>query len=214
MTPLFATVCFDVDSTLVSIEGIDEIAEGSEEIAALTDAAMSGRIPIDEVYERRLEIVRPDAARIEALGRRYVESIVPGAESLIARLRSDRVAVRLITAGIEQAILPLAAHLGVPAGFVHAVPLRFDSVGSYAGYDQSAPTARPGGKAVVIRNIRSRNKGPVAFVGDGVTDLETAPFVDRFIGFGGVVARDAVRGSAPHYVETFEQLVPLLYGEE
>ncbi len=213
MKPAFSTVCFDVDSTVVTIEGIDVLAANNEEIVRLTGAAMSGEIPLDEVYKRRLEIVKPDRGSVEALGRQYVESITPGAETLIRRLIEDRVAVRLVTAGIEQAILPLATALGIPHHFVHAVPLQFDDAGNYAGYDDSASTSRQGGKEIVIRNIRSRNKGRIAFIGDGVTDLETDPVVDLFIGFGGVVSRPRVREVARHFVESFEELLPILYEE-
>lgn len=211
MKPRFQTVCLDVDSTLVTIEGIDVLGRDNAEIERLTEAAMDGRIPIDEVYAKRLELVSPDREAIEELGRTYCESMTRGAADLVRMLMADRVAVRLVTAGIEQAILPLAASLGIPRHFVHAVPLRFDAEGRYAGYDQSAPTARQGGKAIVIRDVRSRNKGNIAFIGDGVTDLETAGVVDLFIGFGGVVARDAVRENASHFVESFEALIPLLY---
>lgn len=211
MRPAFATVCFDVDSTVVTIEGIDVLAGNNEEIVRLTGAAMSGEIPLDEVYGRRLEIVRPDRAAIDALARHYIDSITPGAEQLIHRLIEDRVAVRLVTAGIEQAILPLATTLGIPHHYVHAVPLHFDPEGNYSDYDHTAPTARQGGKEIVVRNIRSRNKGRIAFVGDGVTDLETDPVVDLFVGFGGVVSRPRVRDTARLFVESFEELLPVLY---
>lgn len=211
MRPRYATVCFDVDSTLVTIEGIDVLARGSDDVVRLTEAAMSGEIPLDEVYGRRLEIVRPGLQDVESLGRQYVRTLTPGAAELVRRLLGDGVVVRLVTAGIEQAVLPLASALGIPDRFVHAVPLRFDGSGRYAGYDESAPTARQGGKQIVIRNIRARNKGRIAFVGDGVTDLETEPVVDAFIGFGGVVSRPSVRTRATRFVDSFDQLVPLLY---
>src|SRR4029077_14365220 len=38
----YRIVFFDVDSTLVSIEGIDELARGNAEVARLTEAAMNG----------------------------------------------------------------------------------------------------------------------------------------------------------------------------
>lgn len=214
MKPRYATVCFDVDSTLVSIEGIDVLAGDHPEIAQLTEAAMNGEIPIDQVYRRRLEIIEPSLTEIRALGRRYVDSLLPGAESLIARLRADHVTVRLVTGGIEQAVLPLAERLQISPTFVHAVPLQFDEDGIYRGFDMAAPTARPLGKAVVVRNIRSRNKGSIAFVGDGVTDLDTLSVVDAFIGFGGVVAREAVRQRAAHFVKSFTELATLLYEDD
>jgi phosphoserine phosphatase len=76
---------------------------------------MNGEVPLDEVYARRLEIIRPSRAEVEALGERYVESLVPGAEETIAALRSAGADVHLVTAGIAQAIAPLAVRLGIAA---------------------------------------------------------------------------------------------------
>ena len=50
--PKFRTVIFDCDSTLSAIEGIDELAvDCREDVERLTDAAMRGRIPLEEVSE-------------------------------------------------------------------------------------------------------------------------------------------------------------------
>src|SRR5690349_11355468 len=117
-------VFFDVDSTLVTIEGIDVLANGNPEIVRLTDAAMNGEIALDEVYARRLEIIRPTLADVEALGRRYVDSLIPGAAETIKTLQDAGVDVHLVTAGIAQAIAPLASHLNIAARAVHAVSLQ------------------------------------------------------------------------------------------
>ena len=159
---------------------------------------MNGEIPLDEVYGRRLEIIKPTRAAVEELGQKYIDSLVEGAEQTIARLKDTGVLVQLVTAGIAQAIAPLARHLGVPA---HAVSLRFDSEGNYAGYDRRSFLTRPGGKELVVRDVRARTKGKAAFVGDGVSDLEAKPAVDLFIGFGGVHTRPRVRQNADVFVE-------------
>ena len=57
--PKFDAVCFDCDS----IEGIDQLARRSgcdAKIASLTEAAMNGAIPLEAVYAKRLDLVRPD----------------------------------------------------------------------------------------------------------------------------------------------------------
>lgn len=199
--PRYRFVFFDVDSTLVTIEGIDVLAEGNPEIVRLTSAAMNGEIPLDQVYARRLEIIRPTREDIDALGRRYVASLVDGAAETIAALQSAGVDVHLVTAGIAQAIAPLAESLHVPPRAVHAVALRFDEAGSYVDFDRRSLLARPGGKELVVRAIMTRAKGRAAFVGDGVSDLETKPAVDLFIGFGGVAVRDRVRDEADAFVK-------------
>lgn len=199
-TASFRFVFFDVDSTLVTIEGIDELADGNPEIARLTEAAMNGDIPLDQVYGRRLEIIRPTRERVEKLGEQYKASLVTGAQETMRSLREAGVTVHLVTAGVEQAILPLARHLGLDDRVVHAVRLEFDEGGAYRDFDRRSFLARPGGKELVVRDARARSKGRAAFVGDGVSDLEARPAVDLFIGFGGVAVRQRVKENADVYV--------------
>jgi phosphoserine phosphatase len=189
---------FDVDSTLVTIEGIDVLADGNPEIAKLTEAAMNGEIPLDQVYARRLELIQPSKDRVEQLGATYAASLVDGAQETIATLQDSGVIVHLVTAGIEQAILPLANALHVKT--VHAVKLSFDAKGDYKDFDRRSFLTRPSGKEVVVRDIRARSHGKAAFIGDGVSDLEAKPAVDLYIGFGGVVVRPRVKENADLYV--------------
>lgn len=199
-TPPFRLVFFDVDSTLVTIEGIDVLAAGNPEISRLTDAAMNGDVPLDQVYARRLEIIRPSRQDIARLGDLYITSLVKNARETLDALRRSGVQVHLVTAGIEQAILPLAAHLELAPRAVHAVALRFDENGSYLDFDRRSFLTRPGGKEIVVRDVRARTHGRAAFVGDGVTDLEARSAVDLFVGFGGVCARPRVRDNADVFV--------------
>lgn len=210
MKSKYKFIFFDVDSTLVTIEGIDVLAAGNPEIVRLTEAAMNGEIPLDEVYGRRLEIIRPTRAAVDALGQQYVQSLVDGAEETIAALQSAGAVIHLVTAGIAQAIAPLAERLGVRN--VHAVPLEFDAEGNYVDFDRRCLLARAGGKELVVRNVLTRSKGNAAFVGDGVTDLETKPVVDLFVGFGGVHQRAKVKENAHVYVTepTLRAVLPYL----
>src|SRR5437773_12453956 len=100
----FGLVFFDVESTLVSIEGINVLAAGNPEVARLTEQAMNGEIALEEVYARRLKMIQPSLAAVESLAQQYLASMVPGAEDAIARLREAGVVMHLVTAGIEQAL--------------------------------------------------------------------------------------------------------------
>lgn len=210
---LYRLVFFDVDSTLAAIEGIDFLAGGNQEVIRLTEAAMNGEIPIDQVYGRRLELIRPGRTEIEQLAGEYRNRLVPGAIEVIAALQAAGAVVHLVTAGIEQAILPLAEKLGVRRSAVHAVRLEFDRDGNYAGYDERSFLTRNGGKAVVIRDVRARTHGRAALVGDGITDAEAADAVDLFIGFGGVTMRERVREIAGAWISepSLEGLLPILF---
>ncbi|HEV7919835.1 MAG TPA: HAD-IB family phosphatase [Thermoanaerobaculia bacterium] len=206
---LYKLVFFDVDSTLVTIEGIDVLAGGNEEIARLTAQAMNGEIPLDQVYARRLELIRPTRAAVEKLGATYIASLTVGAYDAIHTLREAGAQVHLVTAGIAQAISPLARHLGIPDRAVHAVPLQFEN-GQYRDFDRRSFLAKPGGKELVVRDVRARAHGKAAFIGDGVSDLEAKPAVDLFIGFGGVARRERVQQNADLYVERLADALPHL----
>ncbi len=208
--PRFRTVVFDCDSTLSAIEGIDELAAGHRaSIAALTESAMRGEVPLEAVYGARLALIRPDRAAIEALARQYIAAAVPGARDTVRGLMAHGVVVRIVSGGIRQAILPFAAWLGLADADVAAVELRFDGAGNYAGFDEASPLARSGGKRTVLEAWRRVVPGPVLMVGDGVTDLEARPAVDRFVAFAGVTDRPEVTGAADMVVHG-PSLLPIL----
>lgn len=199
-------IFFDCDSTLSTIEGIDELARarGSDVfrmVEELTNRAMNGEVPIHEVFGRRMEIIQPDRPTAETVARLYIEKVVPGAEEVISQLKSKGWTPVILSGGFAPLIRPLADHLGIR--HVEAVPLEFDSEGRYSGYGMEYPTTRNGGKPEIIRQWRDALlPEAVVMVGDGVSDLETRGEVDLFIGFGGVVRREAVRQSADAWIES------------
>lgn len=186
----------DCDSTLSTIEGIDELgrARGDEvfaQVVALTDAAMNGEIPISDVFPRRMEMIRPDRDLCEAIAAKYVETVVPGAAEMIQELKEHGWLPVILSGGFAPLIEPLAAVLGID--HVEAVPIYFNDDGSYRGYGEDYPTTRNLGKNEVIREWKKALLPQrVLMMGDGISDLETRPDVDLFIGFGGVVARPVV----------------------
>jgi phosphoserine phosphatase len=207
-------VVFDCDSTLTRIEGVDELArmQGREsEVAALTTAAMEGRMALEDVYARRLDRLRPDRAAVDRLGRRYVEELVPGAVATVAALQGRGIGVHIVSGGFLPAVLALARELGVMASQVHAVELQFASDGRYLGFDRASPLTRAGGKRAVCAELMQRF-GRCAAVGDGVTDLEMQEAGADFIGFGGVVVRENVRRQAARFVSApnLDAVLPLL----
>lgn len=206
----FGTVIFDCDSTLSTIEGIEEIArEHRAEIEAMTEEAMRGAIPLEEIYGRRLALVRPPRGRVLALGQRYLQTLVPGARETIAALQAEGIEVRIISGGLEPAILALARGLGIPENAVAAVDVYFDDDGGYAGFDEASPLAASGGKRTVIEAWRASMPRPVMLVGDGATDLEAQPVVDAFIAFAGVAFRPAVVAAADFTIRE-NSLAPVL----
>ena len=211
----FQRVIFDCDMTLVAVEGIDELARlkgQAEHIADLTRQAMDGIIPLEEVYAKRLELLRPTRAELDEVARIYRQTLTPQTAEVIAALQLAGVEVFIVSGGLKAAVLDLAEMLKIPAQNVHAVSVRLDELSGtwwdytrhqYTGnpnetYFAFAPTplAESNGKLAVVRNLASDGKRTM-MVGDGSTDLVTRDVVRLFVGFGGAERRATVaEGSA------------------
>jgi len=211
----FRSLVLDVDSTLSGIEGIDWLASLRDDtvarsISELTERAMRGELTLDSIYSERLALVRPTESEISVLGDEYVEAIAPGAEGAISDIKAAGVNVLLVSGGIREAILPLAARLEIPESNVHAVSVFFDAAGEYWGFDEMAPAAHQKGKRKIVEQLALER--PIIAVGDGMTDAEMAPAVDSFVAFTGFVSRDRVVAAAQRSVATFHELKGLVLG--
>jgi phosphoserine phosphatase len=209
----FASVILDVDSTLTSVEGIAWLAtrrgpDVTAAVDAMTNEAMTGALPLDAVYAKRLSLVRPSRADLSALAVAYSAGLVADAEETIVTLREAGVHLALVSGGLREAILPFAAELGFDPHDVHAVEVRFEPDGSYAGFDPTLPLARAGGKPRVARTLGLR--APVLAVGDGSTDAELKSCVDAFAAFTGVARRESVVALADFVLTRFADLPALV----
>jgi phosphoserine phosphatase len=216
--PPYALVVFDCDSTLSAIEGIDELAAAhGVDVRALTDRAMRGEIPLEEVYASRLDLIRPSRASVEAVGALYVERMLPHARDLVAAVRGVGKRCAIVSGGLEPAVSMLARAAGFDARDVFSVAMRHDPSGEYLGFDAGSPLARSGGKIELVRElVRESGFRPFALVGDGVTDLEAVEMADspgRFVAFGGVARRENVLARAAVKCERADlaALVPHLF---
>lgn len=209
----FASVILDVDSTLTSVEGIAWLAtrrgpDVTAAVDAMTVDAMTGALPLDAVYAKRLSLVRPSRADLLALSAAYSGGLVAGAADAIRALRIAGVRLVLVSGGLRDAIVPFAAELGFAPEDVHAVELRFETDGSYAGFDPAAPLACAGGKPRIARTLSLPAR--VLAVGDGSTDAELKPCVDAFAAFTGVAHRESVVAVADFVLTQFSDLPALV----
>jgi phosphoserine phosphatase len=207
-------ICFDCDSTLSAIEGVDELARAGgpdvfARVEAMTNDAMNGKLPVEAVFGRRLQLIQPTRANVEKVARQYVETIEPTAVATVRELTMRGWTALIISGGFRQAIQPLAAQLGINR--VEAVDLFFDASGNYTGYDEAYPTTRSGGKPEVIARLKAELKpSEVVMVGDGVSDLESKSQANRFIGFGRYVQRAAVQKDADAFIASLDELLRIL----
>jgi phosphoserine phosphatase len=99
----FKLVAFDMDSTLINIECVDEIAEAAgrkAEVAAITEAAMRGEIAdYKESLRRRMALLAgvPEAALHEVYARHL--QLNPGVETFVAACRAAGLKTLLVSGG-------------------------------------------------------------------------------------------------------------------
>lgn len=216
----YPVTVFDCDSTLSAVEGIDALPadpESQEAVAALTDAAMEGHLPLEDVYGRRLSLLNPTKGEIRNVKRKYKASAVPDAQAVIAALDHADTETWVISGGLLEPVTEFATWLGVHPDRVRAVGAQFDPLAGewwdgntdpqYAQHDQGHLTTTSG-KADVIRSAVS-GTGRRMLIGDGVSDLAASGEVDLFVAYAGVVARPAVIDVAPVVINC-KSIAPVL----
>ncbi|HEY8609436.1 MAG TPA: phosphoserine phosphatase SerB [Noviherbaspirillum sp.] len=117
----FGLVAMDMDSTLITIECIDEIADMQglkPQVAAITEAAMRGEIEFRESLARRVALLQGlDAS---ALQRVYDERLrlSPGAENMLAAAKTAGLKTLLVSGGFTFFTDRMKERLGLD--FTHA----------------------------------------------------------------------------------------------
>nr|XP_022296623.1 phosphoserine phosphatase-like [Crassostrea virginica]XP_022296624.1 phosphoserine phosphatase-like [Crassostrea virginica]XP_022296626.1 phosphoserine phosphatase-like [Crassostrea virginica]XP_022296627.1 phosphoserine phosphatase-like [Crassostrea virginica]XP_022296628.1 phosphoserine phosphatase-like [Crassostrea virginica] len=207
-------VCFDVDSTLLIDEALDELAKFcgvGKEVQEWTTRAMGGGVSFREALEARLQIVKPSRQQLAEFIQQHPPHFSPNVQELISELHKRDKQVYLVSGGFQSIILPAAKILNIPAENVFANRLKFYFNGDYAGFDETQPTSSSGGKAVVAGVIKKeRGHRTLVVVGDGATDMEAVPPADAFVGYGGNVVRESVKEKAAWFVTDFSELIEAL----
>ncbi|MBW7876035.1 MAG: aminotransferase class V-fold PLP-dependent enzyme [Candidatus Cloacimonetes bacterium] len=205
-----SSVCFDFDSTLVTIEGIDVLAEFlGRSTKDITDRAMEGRITLEEAYKQRLELLQIKPQQLFWLSQIYTSNLVPGASELIKVLQYLGHRVLIVSGGFLRAIHPVAQILGITE--VHAVDLDFSE--GYGKIPMDSPFLRADGKSRILMDLTLEQS---IFVGDGITDLATREVCSQMIPYFGVVKRSFVADCdlMSYGGKNLLGLLPVLIGEE
>jgi phosphoserine phosphatase len=105
----------DMDSTMIAAECIDELADYAglkPQIAAITERAMQGELDFAEALHRRVELLAglDESAIGQCLAQRV--AMMPGANTLVATLKSRGCHTVLVTGGFHQFADPVGEQLG------------------------------------------------------------------------------------------------------
>lgn len=192
----FGLVAMDMDSTLITIECIDEIADFcglKAEVAAITEASMRGEIKdFNESLTRRVALLKGlDASALERVYEERLQ-LSPGAENMLAGARAAGLKTLLVSGGFTFFTEKLKARLGLD--FTRANTLEIVDgkltgkvVGEIVNADVKARTLRETCAQLGIATERA------IAMGDGSNDLKMMAEAGLSVAFR---AKPVVRESA------------------
>jgi phosphoserine phosphatase len=166
-------LAIDMDSTLITIECIDELADMAEvksEVSAITAAAMAGEIDYAESLRHRVSLLR--GLDQSALARVYDErlQLSPGAESMLAAVQASGIRTLLVSGGFSYFTERLRTRLGLDYAVSNVLEIDGGRLtGRVIGDIVDAEA-----KAAGVRAVRDRlglAKDRIIAIGDGANDL-------------------------------------------
>ncbi|WP_369602733.1 phosphoserine phosphatase SerB [Hahella sp. SMD15-11] len=191
-------VAFDMDSTLIEAEVIDELAKEAgvgDQVAAITEAAMRGELDFDQSFRKRVALLKGlDESVLEGVAARL--RLTEGAERLIGTLRALGYKTAILSGGFTYFAHKLQEKLGID--YVHANTLDIRD-GKVTG-EVSGEIVNGERKAALLRDIAARENirlEQVIAVGDGANDLPMLSAAGLGIAFR---AKPLVRQSAGHAI--------------
>jgi phosphoserine phosphatase len=199
---------FDMDSTLIEGEVIDELAKlagVADEVMKVTESAMRGEIEFQQSFRRRVALLRglPEARVHELLD---TIPLVQGAEQLIGTLKTLGYKTAILSGGFNFFAQHLQRRLGIDYVFANDLDI---ADGMVTG-EVRTPIVDGARKAELLRQIAAQENislDQVVAVGDGANDLPMLGIAGMGIAFR---AKPLVRQTASHAV-SFLGLDSLLY---
>lgn len=193
-------VVFDMDSTLIEAEVIDELAKEAgvgEQVAEITEAAMRGELDFNESFRRRVGLLKGlDASVLESVAQRL--KMTEGAEELVSNLRALGFKTAILSGGFTY----FAEHLQRKLGFDYVYANQLDIVDGVVTGEVTGEIVNGARKAELLKTIAAKEgvrlEQAIA-VGDGANDLPMLSIAGLGIAFR---AKPLVRQSAKQAIST------------
>ena len=186
---------FDMDSTLIDCEVIDELAAQAgvgEAVAEITAQAMRGELDFDESYRTRLALLEGlDARAVEELADRL--PVKEGLREMTTTLKAQGLKLAIFSGGF----MPIAERLQVDYGFDEVVANTLEIASEKVTGRVVPPIVNREHKAAALQALANRlgiGLDACIAVGDGANDLDMMAMAGLGVAFH---AKPAVRAASP-----------------
>ena len=193
-------VAFDMDSTLIEAEVIDELAKAAgvgEQVAAITELAMQGEIDFDESFAQRVALLKGlDESVLEGIAQGL--TLTEGAEELIATIKKLGYKTAILSGGFSYFGQFLQQRLGIDYVYANELDIKDGKVtGKVIGQVVNGQR-----KADLLRQLAKKEGillDQTIAVGDGANDLPMLSLAGLGIAFR---AKAIVKESAQQSIST------------
>lgn len=193
-------VVFDMDSTLIQVEVIDELAKArgaGDEVARITEAAMRGELDFAQSFTKRLGLLKGlEEEKVKAIGASL--PLTDGAERLIGTLKRLGYKTAIVSGGFSYFGAILKTKLGIDHVFANELEIVNGAVtGAVKGTIVDGKR-----KAELLKEIAAKEDialEQVIAVGDGANDLPMLGLAGLGIAFN---AKPIVRQTAKQSIST------------
>lgn len=191
---------FDFDSTLMDGETIDFFADElgiGEEVARITEEAMSGRLDFFESLQQRVGLLKGlDYSVVEKISQNL--PYMPGAVETIAALKAKGIKVICFSGGFRSATGYAKDILGFDADFSNVLHAKDGKLTGLVGGDMMFSHSK-GDMLVRLQNILGISEEETLVCGDGANDLSMFAHAGTRVAF---CARDILKAEANIVIET------------
>ncbi|MEQ1916733.1 MAG: phosphoserine phosphatase SerB [Gallionella sp.] len=193
----FGLVVMDMDSTLITIECIDEIADMQglkPQVAAITEAAMRGELDFAESLRRRVALLK--GLDEGALQRVYDErlKLTAGAETMLAKLKEHGIKTLLVSGGFIYFTERLKQRLGLDYAHANTLEVKDGKLTGKVLGDIVDAQAKADW-LIKTRDALKLSPAQVIAMGDGANDLKMMSVAGVGIAFH---AKPVVRAQASY----------------
>lgn len=194
-------ICFDMDSTLIRTEVIDELADRAgvgEEVRAITESAMRGEIDFNESFKRRVALLKGlDVSVMKEIAENL--PITEGVERMMSVLKRSGYKTAILSGGFTYFGNYLKQRFGFDYVYANELEIGPDGklTGNYVG--DIVDGNRKKELLKLIAQVENINIAQTIAVGDGANDLPMLSTAGLGIAFH---AKPKVKAEASQSIST------------